>query len=49
MQQRYLTEFQMKSLQTDWLSTRRTPIIYGLIGGLVFGLIFGLSYTTVAL
>ncbi len=51
MQQRCLTEFQLESLQADWLSTRRAQIIYGLIGGLVFGLIFGLSYdhTTAAL
>jgi hypothetical protein len=42
MQQRYLTEFQLGSLQADWLSRRRAQIIYGLISGLVFGL----SYDT---
>jgi hypothetical protein len=47
MQQRCLTEFQLESLQADWLITKRAQII----GGLVFGLIFGLSYdhTTAAL
>jgi NACHT domain len=46
MKKRYLTEFYLEQLQSTWLTTGRSQVVYGLLlrllGGLVGGLVGGL-------